>query len=122
MASALRQSYTHLQITVVVDGPDEGSVIALGEIKDERIKVVALENNVGGSEARNIGVRESDGSWIAFLDDDDEWLPEKIEKQMALIESLSNKRAFIACRFVERSVDEVRTYPHPPAAVERIDR
>ena len=77
VASAMRQTYRTLQIVVVVDGPDTESVIALREVQDARIKIVALHENVGGSEARNVGVRESSGNWIAFLDDDDEWLPEK---------------------------------------------
>jgi glycosyltransferase involved in cell wall biosynthesis len=106
----------------VVDGPDLESVCALRGVQDERVKIVALAENVGGSEARNTGVRESSGDWIAFLDDDDEWLPEKIEKQMALIASLANKRAFVSCQFVERSGEHARTYPvRLPSRSESID-
>lgn len=120
--SARRQTYPALQVVVVVDGPDKESVMALQELQDRSLKIVALDENVGGSEARNVGVRESSGEWIAFLDDDDEWMPEKIEKQMALIEGLSNKRAFVSCKFVERSNEEVRTYPvRLPTPTESID-
>lgn len=109
--SARRQTYRPIQIVVVVDGPDEASVKALRDVQDQHLKIVALQENVGGSEARNTGVRESSGEWIALLDDDDEWLPEKLEKQMTLLQSLPEKYAFVACRFTERSADEVRTYP-----------
>jgi glycosyltransferase involved in cell wall biosynthesis len=109
--SARRQTYRPIQIVVVVDGPDEPSVKALEGIQDEHLRIVALRENVGGSEARNTGVRESSGEWIAFLDDDDEWLPEKLEKQMAMAQGLSNKYSFVACKFTERNGDEVRTYP-----------
>jgi len=120
--TALRQTYRPIQIVVVVDGPDEASVKALQNVQDEHLKIVALLENVGGSEARNTGVRESSGEWIAFLDDDDEWLPEKLEKQMALLQGLPNKHAFVACRFTERSGDEVRTYPlRLPESGESID-
>jgi len=120
--SARRQTYRPIQIVVVVDGPDEASVKALRGVQDEHLKIVALQENVGGSEARNTGVRESSGEWIALLDDDDEWMPEKLEKQMALVQSLPNKRAFVACKFTERNGDEVRTYPlRLPESGESID-
>src|ERR1700760_2541950 len=106
--SARRQTYRPIQIVVVVDGPDAASVEALRSVQDEHLKIVALQENVGGSEARNTGARESNGEWIAFLDDDDEWMPEKLEKQMALLQSLPNKNAFVACRFVERSGEVAR--------------
>jgi glycosyltransferase involved in cell wall biosynthesis len=120
--SARRQTYRPIQIVVVVDGPDGDSVTALRGVQDEHLKIVALEENVGGSEARNTGVREASGTWIALLDDDDEWLPEKLEKQMALVNGLANKHAFISCKFSERSGEEVRTYPvRLPEPGERID-
>ena len=122
LSSALSQTYKKLEVVVVVDGPDSDTVLAVNQLQNERIKVVALAENVGGSEARNVGVRNAAGDWIALLDDDDEWLPTKIQKQMALIAGLSNKRAFVSCRFVERSGDEVRTYPvRLPERSESID-
>jgi len=111
VASALSQTYSRIQVVVVIDGPDAATELVLHRLQDDRVKVVALAENVGGGEARNTGVREANGEWIAFLDDDDEWVPEKIEKQMALIASLPNKRAFVSCKFTERCGDETRTYP-----------
>ena len=52
------------------------------EITDPRLRVLALPQNVGGSAARNAGVNAAKGDWIAFLDDDDLWLPQKVEIQM----------------------------------------
>ncbi|QNI32688.1 glycosyltransferase family 2 protein [Alloacidobacterium dinghuense] len=80
--SALRQSYSPIEVLVVVDGPDVETARALGGIEDARLRVIVLEENVGGSDARNLGVREACGEWVAFLDDDDQWMPEKIEKQV----------------------------------------
>jgi len=72
---------------VVIDGPDSVTADALGAIQDERVRFIALPKNVGGSEARNIGVRNARGGWIAFLDDDDEWLPSKVERQLFAVET-----------------------------------
>jgi glycosyltransferase involved in cell wall biosynthesis len=98
-------------VVVIVDGPDEETELYLAGIDDHRLRYVCLAENVGGGEARNVGVRESKGEWIAFLDDDDEWMPTKLEKQMSLASTLVNKNAFIACRFYEKMDDRTDIYP-----------
>ncbi|MDI3253555.1 MAG: glycosyltransferase family 2 protein [Bacillota bacterium] len=82
VSSALAQSYAPVEVIVVIDGPDEITECAVREISAPRLRTISLRENVGGAEARNIGVRAASGEWIAFLDDDDEWFPEKLEKQM----------------------------------------
>jgi glycosyltransferase involved in cell wall biosynthesis len=84
IASVRAQTYESIEIVVVIDGPDDATRSALATISDQRLRVVALDKSVGGSDARNVGVQNAHGEWIAFLDDDDEWLPSKIEKQLAL--------------------------------------
>lgn len=83
LESVYKQSYTHFETIVV----DDGST-------DETEQIVALffpqvryfkQPNNGVSSARNKGVQEAKGDWIAFLDSDDEWLPEKLEKQIDLL-------------------------------------
>ncbi len=81
--SALAQTYQHFEVIVVVDGPDPSTVAALDTLADPRLTVIALENNIGAANARNLGVERARGSWIAFLDDDDHWMPRKVEVQMA---------------------------------------
>ena len=70
------------EVIVVVDGPDPATCQALSSLGDPRVRVIALETSVGGAEARNVGARAASGDWIALLDDDDEWLPTKLEKQL----------------------------------------
>ncbi len=101
--SALAQTYTNLEIIVVVDGPDPATVAALEAMGEPRLRIVALPKNVGGSEARNTGVRQSKGIYIAFLDDDDEWLPEKIEYQQRFSAISTNENTLVACKFIERN-------------------
>jgi glycosyltransferase involved in cell wall biosynthesis len=101
--SALNQSYRNLEVVVVVDGPDQATVEILEAFQEPRLRIVALPENVGGSEARNIGVRSAEGEWIALLDDDDEWLPEKIDKQLAMVATKGYENALIACYYYFRS-------------------
>jgi glycosyltransferase involved in cell wall biosynthesis len=120
--SALAQTYANLEVVVVIDGPDPSTVQALEALNEPRLRIVALEENVGGSEARNIGVREAKGEWIAFLDDDDEWLPQKVQRQVAFANSLRDKNAIVACRFIDNSLGADQISPiRLPGKGERID-
>jgi len=101
--SALNQSYKHLEVVVVVDGPDEATVEMLKALQESRLRVVELPENVGGSEARNVGVRNANGEWIALLDDDDEWLPEKIDKQLAMVATKGYENTLISCCYYFRT-------------------
>lgn len=88
--SVLNQTYNNIEIIIVDDSPDdyerrknvENMIISL---KDSRIKYIKHDVNLGACAARNTGIKESKGMYIAFLDDDDEWLPTKLEKQISLI-------------------------------------
>ena len=120
--SALKQTFRGLEVIVVVDGPDGATLPALSTILDPRLRVIALKDPVGGAEARNIGVQAATGQWIALLDDDDEWLPGKIEKQLATAESSTAKRVLVVCAFVERSatrqdVARPRRLPRPGESI-----
>ncbi len=82
--SVFAQTHAHLEVIVVVDGPDEPTLAALRAVDDPRLRIVANPRSLTAAGARNAGVAHATGTWIAFLDDDDEWLPTKIEKQLAL--------------------------------------
>ena len=102
--SVLAQTYANVEAIVVIDGRDERTLAALNAIKDTRLRVIALEQNVGGCEARNIGIRAAHGDWVALLDDDDEWLPEKTKEQLALAGKLHGENIFIGSQYLDRSV------------------
>jgi glycosyltransferase involved in cell wall biosynthesis len=82
VASALAQSKVDIEVIVVVDGPDDATRAALATVTDPRLRVVELPEQGGAPNARNVGVREARAHWTAFLDDDDEWLPQKLAVQM----------------------------------------
>jgi glycosyltransferase involved in cell wall biosynthesis len=101
IASVLAQTFAEFEVIVVVDGPDAATETAVKTIRNRRLRCVVLDEPVGGSEARNRGVLAAEGEWIAFLDDDDEWLTTKLEKQLRLAEN-SGARVVISCQVVGR--------------------
>lgn len=109
--SALQQTYSRLEVIVVVDGPDPRTEEALASILDGRLRVIVNEQNVGLAEARNIGARNARGEWIALLDDDDEWLLEKTEKQLAVAREIDGDCVFVVSRYIEKTREMERTAP-----------
>ena len=98
--SALSQTFTDLEVVVVIDGPDAVTVKVLEQMNDRRLRIIELEESVGASEARNIGAAQALGDWIALLDDDDEWLPTKIEKQLIAAQAATSRLILVVCSFV----------------------
>lgn len=80
--SVLRQSWTDFELLVVDDGSTDGTRDAVRAIDDPRLRLIECARNAGASVARNVGLAEARGDWVAFQDSDDEWLPLKLEKQM----------------------------------------
>jgi glycosyltransferase involved in cell wall biosynthesis len=109
--SALGQTYPNLEVVVVVDGPDPATVAALEELRNPRVRIIALSENVGGSEARNIGAREARGEWIALLDDDDEWMNRKVQCQLEAILNQSPDVVFSATAYLDKKQSGVTRQP-----------
>jgi len=86
--SVLVQTYQDFEIIVVDDGSTDNTEKVIKSFNDPRIRYVRHEKNKGGSAARNTGIKTARGKYIAFLDDDDEWLPEKLEKQINKFQTL----------------------------------
>ena len=85
--SVLAQSYKDWELIIVDDcSPDNTDQVVKPYLSDERITYLKNEKNSGAAVSRNRALREAKGKWIAFLDSDDLWMPEKLEKQISLME------------------------------------
>lgn len=95
--SVLAQTYKNFELLIVDDGSTDNTFDTVKEFvaKDGRVKYF-YQDNQGPSGARNAGIRKSTGYYIAFLDSDDEWFPEKIHKQLRLFKSGSGL-GFVGC-------------------------
>lgn len=85
ISSVLKQTLPPKEIIVVDDGSTDATVSKIQETFSDKVQILLLEHK-GVSHARNRGVENASGDWIAFLDSDDEWLSEKLERQWKHIE------------------------------------
>ena len=110
--SALAQTWSVIEVIVVADGPDTATRAAL-EGLDQRLCYLELPQNCGPAAARNAGVSASRGEWLAFLDDDDVMLPNKIEAQMSETDP-AHPNTMISCRSIYRRADRDDLWPERP--------
>ncbi len=102
--SALAQSLREIEVIVVVDGEDgtEETVRALASFEDARLSVLCPGHHLGNAAARNAGVEAAGAPWIALLDDDDVWMPDKLALQLAAAGAAASRYPVVSCRFVVR--------------------
>jgi glycosyltransferase involved in cell wall biosynthesis len=109
--SVFDQTHRDLEVIVVIDGPDSATEATLRQFADPRFRVLTLAVPQGGSAARNAGVAASTGQWVAFLDDDDEWLPEKISRQIAAAEASTAADPVVVTRLIARKTAGETVWP-----------
>lgn len=86
--SVLSQTYTNWELLIIDDcSSDNTDQVVSVYLKDKRIKYLKNKKNSGAAFSRNKGLREAKGKWIAFLDSDDLWYSDKLEKQIRYMES-----------------------------------
>ena len=84
--SVIGQTYPHWELIIVDDcSTDDTDSVVANYLSDERIHYLKNEKNSGAAISRNYALREAKGKWVAFLDSDDLWLPEKLETQIAFM-------------------------------------
>lgn len=94
LESIMGQTYKNIEIIVVDDGSSDNTVKKIKEYEDERIILLCQSEHGGANRARNYGIRYAKGEFIAFQDSDDEWLPDKLEKQICYMKQENYKVCF----------------------------
>ena len=107
--SVLNQTYKNIECIVIDDASDDNTQEYIRKyIEESKVTYIYIskEESKGGNYARNLGVKNAKGNYIAFLDDDDEWLCEKIEKQMKAMQG-NQKIGLVYCgTIVEKNMDK----------------
>lgn len=113
--SVLGQTYSNIELLLINDNDpnDKYTKELLIETKkyivDGRFRLIMQEKHVNGAVARNVGIKQAKGEYIAFLDDDDWWKEEKLEKQVHEMELLNEDWGGVSCRIEQYSNDKLIT-------------
>lgn len=105
--SVLNQTYTKWELIIVDDCSTDNTDDVLETIKDSRIRYFKNDKNSGAAVSRNKALREARGQWIAYLDSDDLWMQDKLEKQIRFMEA--NGYTFSYTNYEEIDVDGNKT-------------
>ncbi|UFH59369.1 glycosyltransferase family 2 protein [Sulfurovum mangrovi] len=108
--AVLDQTYNNWEMIIVDDQSTDNSVKLIDAYaqKDTRIKCIVLEENSGPAVARNRAIEEAQGRYIAFLDADDLWMPQKLEKQIAFMQKENIALSYTGYYRFEQSKDQIK--------------
>ena len=94
--SVFEQYYEDFELIIVDDGSTDDLADALSRIKDPRMRLIFHDENKGAAAARNTGISKARGAYVAFLDSDDCWLPQKLKRQLEFLRA-SEQKARMSC-------------------------
>lgn len=116
LASVLGQEDVALEVVVVDEGSTDETPERLAAIGDERMRKLRNEEPTGVANARNRGIGEARGEWVAFLDDDDFWAPAKLRSQLAACAEAGADFSFTGFVTTDPPLERRRVSSPPPAA------
>ena len=123
--SVRSQTYEDWELLLVMDGCTDGTLQVIEQYcdraKDERIRVIHQPRNMGAACARNRGVAEARGRYIAYLDSDDLWRKDKLEKQLAFMEEKAAAFSFTGYEFADENGEGLGKVVRVPAVMEYKD-
>ncbi len=115
--SVLGQTYGDFELIVVDDGSTDATLERVASFHDGRIRCIRLERNRGAAAARNAGIEAAQGRLLAFQDSDDEWLPEKLDRQVRAFERCGPDVAVVYSDMERIHRDGTRVYHRSPAVL-----
>ncbi|MFG6119271.1 glycosyltransferase family 2 protein [Thalassobacillus sp. B23F22_16] len=117
--SVIDQTFTDWEMVIVDDRSQDRTIeiVEKYQKKDSRIRLIVLEENSGSAVARNTAIREARGRYLAFLDSDDLWLPEKLECQLKFMQETGVAFSFTKYRRMEEDGTETNAITEAPATV-----
>lgn len=117
--SALRQTHGALEVIVINDGSSDDTlgIANRAAALHRRVRVLNLRSNGGPARARNAGIEAARGRYIAFLDSDDLWMPEKIARQLSLLDSTHAALCYTGYRTMDEAGNRSSSVGHAPATV-----
>ena len=115
--SVLNQTYKDFELIIIDDASTDNSEDIIKKIPDPRLRYIRHEKNLGGSAARNTGIKAAEADFIAFQDSDDEWLPEKLANQMKVFEKASLSVGVVYTGFWRIEGEQKRYIPGPSQKV-----
>ena len=117
--SVLNQTYPDVELLVVDDYSQDRTVKLVENImaRDNRVRLIYNKENSGVSYTRKHGLEEAKGAWIAILDSDDIWAPEKLEKQIILQKKMNADLLFTGSAFMDSDGQPIDWYLHAPSEV-----
>jgi glycosyltransferase involved in cell wall biosynthesis len=114
LRTALGQHDVTLEVVVVDDGSTDDTAAVASAVGDPRVRYVRRDDPGGVSVARNVGIGEARGRWIAFLDDDDVWAPTKLSRQVAAMVAQGRTWSYAGDVLVDADLRIVAGSPPPP--------
>lgn len=116
ISSALSQTFTDYELIIVDDSSGDECEEVVGSFGDARIQFVKVKPPITAAAAENVGIGLAKGRYVAFLDDDDEWLPQKLSRQLEVFAKSGDSVGLVYSGF--EYVDEVKGYSKPmPATI-----
>ena len=117
--SVLRQTYENWELIIVDDGSKDSSVNIIQDLTntDTRIKGFYFDKNIGAAEARNVAIQQAKGKYIAFLDSNDLWELEKLEKQISFMQTEDIAFSFSTYQPMSEDGSKLYSIIHAPKIV-----
>lgn len=119
--SVLAQTYENWELLIVDDCSTDNTDEIIAGYKDQRIKYFKNEKNCGAAITRNKAMREANGEWIAFLDSDDLWAPEKLEHQIDFMKKNGYSLSFTEYEKIDEDSIPLNIYVTGPSKVNKHD-